>query len=122
MPTIRACIPTDRGPWYLQQFCTHAYAMASPRAHRMRLHRNDIADVRLSVETADNDALVQFAPWGTCTLHADAGTLTVRIDAADPPALQRIRDIVTRDLERFGRGSIRIVWTDIADTEGAPPS
>ncbi|MFI7190010.1 DUF2218 domain-containing protein [Nocardia nova] len=119
MPTIRACIPTDRGLRYLRQFRTHAQAMASPRAQRMRLHHSDVDEVHLRVEDTDSTATVHFDPWGRCTLHVDGDTLTVRIDAADLPALHRIRDTVTRDLERFGHGALRIAWTEIADTESS---
>jgi hypothetical protein len=41
--------------------------------------------------------------WGRCTMHAGPGTLTVRAEAASEQSLQRVQDLVTRNLERFGR-------------------
>lgn len=36
----------------------------------------------------------------------------MRIDATDATALHRVRDILIRDLTRFGGGSLTIDWRD----------
>ena len=41
--------------------------------------------------------------WGTCTLHAEDNTLTVHAESTDEANLKRVPEIITADLERFGR-------------------
>jgi hypothetical protein len=49
--------------------------------------------------------------WGTCTMQAGPDTLTVRAEAANERDLQRIQDLITRNLERFGRRDhLRVTW------------
>lgn len=119
MPTIETRIATDQAERYLRQFCKHATAMGSPKAHRMRMHGVPAAlgEVRLRVQQTETHATIHFDPWGSCRMDAAPGVLTVRIDAADDQALQRIRDTISRDLERFGRGGLAIDWT-AADNTG----
>ena len=122
MPTIQTRIPTARAERYLHQFCKHAAAMSSPRGHRMRMHGGSpvaSGEVRLRVEESERLATVVFDPWGRCVLRADANTLEVRIDGADQQALQRIRDTVTRDLERFGSRDLTVRWDSIDDSTAA---
>jgi hypothetical protein len=107
MPTAEAVIETERPSRYLIQFCKHAAAMASTHGHRFRIHAGGSAlargEVRLHAEWSDTHGTVTFDPWGTCTLDADANTLTLRVDATDEENLHRIQDVITRDLDRFGR-------------------
>ncbi|MFE3193013.1 DUF2218 domain-containing protein [Nocardia sp. NPDC059240] len=106
-------IPTDRPARYLRQFRTHAEAMASPRGHRLRSHAgkpHSPTDVQLRVEGTDERATAHFDPWGTCLLTATPDALLIRIDAADTASLDRLRDLVTADLTRFGRGTLSIEW------------
>jgi hypothetical protein len=113
MPTLTAEIATDRAGRFLRQFCEHAAAMGGPRGHTARTHKHagPPAEVQLSTERTDTHGLVTFAPWGTCTLTAGPATLTVRIDGVDDDAVQRIRDIVTRDFERFSaRNPLTVRW------------
>lgn len=112
MPTLTAEIPTDRAARFLRQFCQHAAAMGSERGHSARMHHGGSrADITLTAEHADGQGKVTFGPWGTCTLTAGPAALTVRIDAPDDAALERIRDIVTRDFDRFSaRNPLRVDW------------
>jgi hypothetical protein len=73
-------------------------------------------EVRVRVEATESDATVQLEPWGHCVLHVGEDLLTVRIDATESAALQRLRDTVTRDLERFARGEFSVRWDLVADT------
>ncbi|WP_147942933.1 DUF2218 domain-containing protein [Microbispora sp. CSR-4] len=105
MPHLHARIQTERAGRYLAQFCKHAAAMGGG-GHTARLHPHGSAarrDVRVTAEWSDTSGTVTFIPWGECTLTAGAGVLTVRIDAPDEEGLDRIRDVVTRDFERFSR-------------------
>jgi hypothetical protein len=127
MPTLHAHIRTDRPERYLRQFSTHAAAMASPRAHRLRAHRtgstsapNTFGDLELRVEQHDDRTTVRFGSWGTCEMRVETEALIVRIDAVDEVALHRIREIVTRDLERFGRGTTSVAWTSADGTPTDP--
>ncbi|WP_067901016.1 DUF2218 domain-containing protein [Nocardia vaccinii] len=122
MPTLHTRIRTDRPERYLRQFAKHATAMASPRARRLRArddgHRawshgtepDSTGDLMLRVEQSGDRATVTFGSWGTCVLRVEPGALIVSIRAADEAASHRIREIVTRDLERFGRGGSPIDW------------
>ena len=124
MPVVEARIDTDRPSRYLVQFCKHAAAMAGG-GHTARLHlRGGGAGhgVQVAAQWSDTHGTVTFTPWGVCTLTADAGLLTVRIDAASDDGLARIRDIVSRDLERFTRRNpVTVAWQPSADTGTSAP-
>ncbi|MEV5833965.1 DUF2218 domain-containing protein [Nocardia sp. NPDC052112] len=117
MPTIEARIPTDRPGRYRHQFTSHASAMSSPRASRMRGHAGGVrAEVQLHVESTDTQTTVTFSPWGRCVLSDDTDTLIAHIEATDDQALQRIQEIVTHDLNRFG---LTAPWQSIDDGTGS---
>jgi hypothetical protein len=124
MPILQAQIPTDRGSRYLIQFCKHAAAMGQRGGHSPRMHLHAPmarSEVQVAAEWSDTSGTVTFTPWGRCTLAADNGTLTLRIDAADEDAAARIRDIITRDFERFTRRDPVTVTWHRSDTPGAAP-
>ncbi|WP_433566209.1 DUF2218 domain-containing protein [Nocardia sp. CA-151230] len=113
MPALESRVPTDRSARYLRQFRTHAEAMASPRGDRVHAgNPRATGEIHLRVEGTDTRTTAHFAPWGHCTLTAEPEALVVRIDATDAAALHRIRDILTRDLARFGGGSLTVDWRD----------
>jgi hypothetical protein len=116
MPTSQTTIKTDRPERYLIQLCKHAAAMGKTRGgHRPRNHSTGVAlasgDIQVHAEYTEERGVVTITPWGRCTLEAAPGTLALRAEAADQAALQRIQDIITRDLERFARRErLTISW------------
>jgi hypothetical protein len=120
-PILEARIETERPSRYLVQFCKHAAAMGggehSPRAH---LHGMAAArrDVQVRADWSDTRGTVTFTPWGRCTLSAGDGSLAVRIEAADEDGMRQIRDVVTRDLDRFSRRDPLAVTWHRTDTPG----
>ena len=120
MPVLQAHIRTERGTRFLVQFCKHAAAMGSGgHSARMRLHSRP--EVQVAAEWSDSSGRVTFGPWGHATLTADDNSLTVRIDAADEDRLTQIRDIITRDLERFSRRDpLAVAWQRLESPDAAP--
>jgi hypothetical protein len=115
MPTAEARIETDRPERYLAQICQHAAAMGDGD-HQARMHGGDHPqreELGVHAEWSETRGAVTFTPGGTCSLTADESALTLRIEATDEDSLQRIRDILTRDLDRFGRRDGLVVsWQD----------
>jgi hypothetical protein len=120
MPILEARIETERASRYLVQFCKHAAAMGSG-GHTPRMHLHGMMarrEVQVAAEWSDTRGTVTFTPWGQCTLAADAETLTLQIDATDEDGLGQIRDVITRDLERFShRDPLTATWTQPPDAE-----
>ncbi len=49
--------------------------------------------------------------WGTCSMQAAPGTLTLRAEAADEDSLTRIQDLVATRLQAFGRrDGLTVTW------------
>ena len=115
MVTAEARIETDRPERYLAQICKHAAAIGGG-GHAAHLHGGgqpgqDELDVH--AEWSDAHGTVTFAPAGTCALRADGTGLTLRIEAADVAGLRRIQEILSRDLDRFGRrDELVVTWQD----------
>ncbi|MEU4223192.1 DUF2218 domain-containing protein [Nonomuraea sp. NPDC026600] len=129
MPTLKAQIETERAGRYLVQFCKHAAAMGRGGGHTPRMHLRGMMDRRelqVTAEWSDTDGTVTFTPWGRCTLAAEAGALTLLVEAADEDGLRQIQDIVSRDFERFSRRDpLTVTWhrpetSDAAPEIGAP--
>jgi hypothetical protein len=74
-------------------------------------HARGVEDAPLTVhaEYGQDTGLLTFTPGATCTLTATADVLTVRIDADCEQSMTRVRDVITRDLQRFGRREALIV-------------
>jgi hypothetical protein len=107
MPIAEAAIVTPRAARYVTQFGKHAEAMAAGRGH---VH-GARDEVDLHVEHTDDEVVVTFDPWGRATLRARDGRLTVRAEAADQQNLARIQEILTRNVERFGRrDQLTLTW------------
>jgi hypothetical protein len=125
MPISQAHIATDRAARFLTQFCKHAAAMGSPRAHRFRMParpagRHGHGHVEVTAQWAESTGTVVFDPWGRAELEAGPDLLAIRLDAADPDAMARMQQIVGDDLDRFGRGQLRIQWQPAdPDTDSA---
>ena len=116
MPSTEARIETDRPNRYLTQLCQHASAMDSASGHRLRMHARDQRQEgqRLTVrsECSDDTAVLTFNLGARCTIIAASNLLTVRIDADTEQVLNQVREIITRDFERFGRRDDLIMnWT-----------
>jgi hypothetical protein len=68
---------------------------------RDALARRDVQVV--DADWSDTRGVITFTPWGQCTITADDAGLTVRVEATDQENMIKIRDIITRDLDRMGR-------------------
>jgi hypothetical protein len=120
MLTAEAHVQTEDPSRYLVQLCRHAQQVHRMR-HRPRDHDGDDAQLPpkvLHVEWSETRGILSFG-WGQCTLQANADLLTLRAEAADEENLQRVQDIVGRDIERFGkRDHLTVTWK----RSGAPTS
>jgi hypothetical protein len=109
MLTAEARIQAGRPGRYLVQLCRHANSIN----HKiLNLHAGK-AQARPEVqhvEWSDTEGTLTFS-WGRCTMHADQDTLTVRAEATNEEDLQRIQNLITRNLERFGRRDhLKVNW------------
>lgn len=106
MPTADARIVTDRPSRYLTQLCQHIGHLGD----RNRLHRPENVLPSI-VESSDTLAIVDFAPWGRCTMRAEQSLLTLHLDTTSEYNLQQLQDILTRNLTRFGRRDhLEVTW------------
>lgn len=108
MPTAEARIQTSQPSRYLVQLCRHAASINHKilRHAGRALMRPDIQQV----EWSDTDGTLDLG-WGRCTMHAGPGTLTVRAEAASEESLHRVQNLITRNLERFGRREhLKVNW------------
>lgn len=109
MLTTQAHIRTETPGRYLRQLCRHANSV---HQKVLQLHRGEERDRPQiqRVEWSDTNGTLTLSV-GRCTLHAGTGVLTVRAEAADEANLRQIQDMVTRNLERFGRRDhLRVDW------------
>lgn len=121
MPVLQAQIQTDRATRYLVQFCKHAAAMGGGGGHSGRRHVPMSREAQVAAEWSDTTGRVTFGPWGQATLTAHDDSLTVLIDAADEGRLAQIRDIITRDFERFSRRNpLAVAWERLESPNTAP--
>lgn len=119
MLTAQASIQTEAPSRYLTQLCSHANSMGSQLHKLARPHGGrpqDQPEVK-NVEWTDTDGILTLS-IGRCILHAGADTLTVRVEAADEQGLQQIQELVSRDLERFGKRRHLIVTWSRPETTG----
>lgn len=123
MPILEAQIETERASRYLRQLCKHADAMSGRGSHTPGMHLHNKAvpgEVEVAAAWSDTDGTLTFTPWGQCTLAADTDTLTLRIAAADEDGLHHMRDVLTRDLERFSsRDPLTVTWRQPTTNEAA---
>jgi hypothetical protein len=128
MPSAEAHVTTDRANRYLTQLCSHLNHMDRMRRQRPashdRGHGGDPGEgptppTVQHVNQSDTDGSVRFT-GGLCTLHATVDTLTLRIDADDEATLQRLRNGITKRLEKVGRRDQLTVTWHRADTASTP--
>jgi hypothetical protein len=114
MVTSSARVATERPSFYLRQLCEH-FADAAQR------HSAQEFDVTLD----EQEGVIDFAPVvsGTCRLDArQDGMLMVEASGIDEAALQRVRRIVTKHLERFGaRDGLTVAWSAAREVPDAGP-
>ena len=80
-------------------------------------HSEELAsgEVQVHVDRTDTDATITINPWGSCTITADATTLTFHAQADDEQNPQRIQSIISGNLERFGhRDQLSLNWHQLA--------
>jgi hypothetical protein len=122
MLNAEASVQTEHASRYLVQLCRHAQRVHRVR-HWPRAHGGGDGQPPPKVqhvEWSETHGTVDFG-WGQCTMQASAGTLTLRAEAADQENLQRVQDIVARDIERFGkRDRLTVMWS--RPGEAASPS
>lgn len=128
MLIVEASVATPNAGRYVTQLGKHAAAMADGRGHRIRMHGggNPLAagEVTLRVDQSPDHTVLTLAPWGRCTATVTDEGFVLRVDAEDEQSLQRIQQVVTRDIERFGRREqIALSWRrlDTPDTLSPPP-
>jgi hypothetical protein len=113
MPMTEAQITTTRPSRYLVQICTHAASMGRGH-HGARMHFGDALarrEVQVDADWSKTRGVITFTPWGQCTMTADDAALKVRVEATDEENMIKIRDIITRDLDRMGRrDGLTINW------------
>lgn len=126
MPVAEAHVPTPRAGRFLVQLCRHADAMSGKALH---LHGDRAGQARpevLRVEYSDTEGSIEFN-WGQCVLRSTSDTLAVRVEVADEERLRQIQDLLTADLERFGRrDGLQVTWerveSPVAQTDDAAAS
>jgi hypothetical protein len=113
MPTAEAHVPTSNPGRYLIQLCRHAQQVDRMR-HRPPAH-GDGTQPRPQVQQVDwseTQGTVSFG-WGRCTMQAAPGTLILRAEAIDTEHLRQVQQIVTADIERFGRREhVQVIWQE----------
>jgi hypothetical protein len=122
MLTADATVETNDPARYLAQFCKHAAAMGEHAPAILRRHALGASahasggalvrgEVQLAVECSDTNGVVRFTPWGQCTITVDGDRLLLRADADDADGLRRIQDVISGDLERWGkRENLQVAW------------
>ena len=111
MLTAEAQVKTQDPGRYLTQLCHHAQQVHRMR-HRPRNHGGDGQPPPKveAVKCSETGGMISFG-WGRCAMQATPGRLTLRAEAEDQESLQRVQDIVTRDIERFGkRHQLTVTW------------
>ena len=111
MLAAEAQVKTDDPGRYLTQLCRHAQQVHRLRHRPRNLGGDGQPPPKVQhVECSETSGMISFG-WGRCTMQATPGTLTLRAEAADDESLQRVQDIVARDIERFGkRNQLTVSW------------
>ena len=93
MTAVTARVPTANGAKYLQQLCKHW-------SHK------------LDVELSEDKGIVRFAD-GVATMRADPEALVVTIEAGEADAVEHLKGVVARHLDRFAfrEAPLTFSWT-----------
>jgi hypothetical protein len=114
MPIVEANIKTEHAARYLARLCGHAGKMGTAGrrlGHRRpsRAHADAAPEVR-RVQCSGTEGTVRLS-WGQWTMRALPGLLAVRAEATDEESLQRIQDLLTARLQKFGRREhLTVTW------------
>ena len=121
MPSAQTRIRTPNAAAYRNRLCGHLAQLASPRllpGHGPRLHAGGQPHAVPHAGHA-RDAGTITLTWGQLTLHATVDELTIRADAGSQENLQRIQDMTTSRLRKFGRREhLDVQWTPVTNTPG----
>lgn len=112
MISAEAHIETENPGRYLVQLCRHAQQIHR-LPHRPCTHDSgDSSPPEVGhIECSDTHGTLTFTPGGRCTMAATAHLLRLRIEAGDERNLRRLQDIITRNIERFGRREqLTVTW------------
>ncbi|WNM33693.1 DUF2218 domain-containing protein [Streptomyces sp. Li-HN-5-11] len=121
MPTAEAHIPTERASRYLVQFCRHLGQMSRMRHQPPARHGGGgMPPTVQDVDYSDTRGVIAFDE-GQFTLQATSDTLSLRVDADDEDALQRLRNGITARLEKIGRRDQLTVNWQRCQTPPGPP-
>ena len=129
MLIAEAQLDTEHASRYLVQLGKHASAMAGRGGHSGGLWRHGRGgggqqgrqEMQVHAEWSPTHAVLRFDPLGQCTIDATTATLTLRIEANDETGLQQIQDVVTQNLERFGRRDhLTVHWWGAASMPRPP--
>lgn len=117
MPLAEAHIRTDRAARYLEQLTSHLGAMQHMRHISTSGHgRAEVPRVE-HVEQAPGRAVIRFAD-GSWTLDATPDALTLRVEAAEPAALERLKTAIAARIAKIGRrDNLTVDWRE-ADNPG----
>jgi hypothetical protein len=132
MPITEARVPTDRPGRYLVQLCKHFSNKGRHLKHRPRAHGPDaeasaerhglpeIQPDRIHVEWTDTHGTLVL-PWGKVSLQAATDVLLLRVEAGNEQDAQRLRDLLTTHLHRFGRrDELQVTWESRGETGMRP--
>ena len=124
MPSAQTHIRTGNAAAYLTRLCGHLAKLAPARrllpAHGPRLHAGGQPPAVLHAEHTSDTGTITLT-WGQLSLHAAPEELTIRADAGSQEDLQRIQDMTTSRLLKFGRREhLDIQWTPINGTASQP--
>jgi uncharacterized protein len=86
-------VATDKPVAYMRQLCKHF-------GHKV------------DASFGDDSGHIQF-DFGRCELHANNGTLTLAVSAADADSHERMERVIGSHLERFGRrDELSVAWQE----------
>ncbi|MFF4728747.1 DUF2218 domain-containing protein [Streptomyces mirabilis] len=129
MLTSEARVETERPSRYLVQLCKHFDNKGRHLGHRPRAHNAGDAEALREMQAVAAQAQVEWSeiqgnvslPWGRCALRADAGALTVHVEADDEASLGRLQELVAGHIERFGRREeLKVTWIGLEASTASP--
>lgn len=121
MLTAEAVIQTEHPERYLARLGTHAANMRQHLGSRLRAHGSGQSPPEMQHADWSATRGTVRLNWGEWTMQATPGALTLRAEAPDQTSLQRIQDMLTTRLEKFGRREHLTVTWQQADTPAGEP-